>query len=138
MNRLLTILLCCLGSAALGSACARCVVQQAQVQLPQYSAQQASAGQLSITVLCQNPGDEALLELEGSAMRVSGDDLLLSLRSRGEALTLTLPGAAPLRSGLRIMGPQTLSFPLILPANQWVPVGDYSLHLTLLLHAVRP
>ncbi|MBZ9715760.1 hypothetical protein [Deinococcus multiflagellatus] len=138
MNRLLTTLLCCLSAAALGSARAACVVQQAQVQLPAYSAQQASLGQLNITVLCQDPGDEAVLELEGPALRVSGDDLLLSLRGRGEALALTVPSAAPLRTGLRIMGTQTLSFPLRLAADQWVPVGDYDLHLTLLLRPVRP
>ncbi|PTA68696.1 hypothetical protein [Deinococcus arcticus] len=137
MNRLLTVLLCCLSTTALGSGRNACVLQ-AQLHLPTYSAQQASAGQLNITVLCPEPGDEALLELEGATMQVAGDDLLLSLRGRSEALTLRVPGGAPLRSGLRIMGTQHLSFPLLLAADQWVPVGDYGLHLTLLLRAVRP
>lgn len=138
MYRILATLL----TMTLGSAGAGCVITQAQLDMPDYSALRASTGTLAVRIDCDSAQDSAYLLLEGLGLSKTPEQMLsLTIYSTTAArlyqgaapLNVTVGQGLPLLSGLNITGSQTLRFPLTARAGQWVPVGSYLLPLTLSL-----
>lgn len=144
MFRLLAPLACML----LSSAGARCVIAQAQLDMPDYSALLASTGMLAVRIECDAPTDTTQLLLEGPGLSTSiNQQLQLTVYNtaatnpvyRTQApLILTMGQGLPLLAGLNINGTQTLRFPLTAQPGQWVPVGTYSVPLSLSLRTSLP
>ena len=144
MLRSLTLIACVL----LSSAGARCMIAQAQLAMPEYSALRASTGVLAVRIECDSPDDRAQLLMEGSGLSASLDQQLQLTVYNFEAcnlpfqtqapLILTVNQGLPLMAGLDVNGSQTLRFPLTAQAGQWVPVGTYTLPLSLSLRPSLP
>lgn len=131
----------------LGSAGAGCVITQAQVDMPTYSALRASTGTLAVRIDCTSAQDSASLFLEGPGLSKTPDQTLnLTLFSTTAArhsydaapMHVTIRQGLPLMDGLNITGSQTLRFALTAQAGQWVPIGAYLLPLTLSLRPSLP
>lgn len=131
----------------LGSAGAGCVITQAQVDLPTYSALRATTGTLAVRIDCDSAQDSASLLLEGPGLSRAPDQTLRLTLYRTTAVQ-QLHDAAPIQitvgqglsliDGLNITGSQTLRFALTAQAGQWGPVGAYTLPLTLSLRPSLP
>ncbi len=144
MFRFLAPLACVL----LSSAGARCVIAQAQLDMPEYSALRASTGVLAVRIECDAPSDRTQLLLEGAGLSASLDQQLqLTVYNAASGslpfqtktpLILTISEGLPLLAGLEVNGSQTLSFPLIAQAGQWISVGIYTLPLSLFLRPSLP
>lgn len=144
MFRFLAPLACVL----LSSAGAQCVIAQAQLEMPDYSALRASTGMLAVQIVCDAPTDSTQLLLAGPGLSVSMDQQLqltvYNTATGGQPyhlqapLILTMNQGLPLLAGLGINGSQTLHFSLTAKAGQWVPVGTYSLPLSLSLRPSLP
>ncbi|PNY81078.1 hypothetical protein [Deinococcus koreensis] len=130
----------------LGQSSAQCVITQAQVDMPTYSALRATTGTLAVRIECRTPQDTARLWLEGPGLSATPDSTLsltvysaASRNVQGAApLSLTIDQGLPLLNGLPVTGSQTLRFALIAQAGQWVPVGSYTQPLTLSLRPSLP
>ncbi|MFC4454794.1 hypothetical protein [Deinococcus sonorensis] len=132
----------------LSSAGARCVIAQAQLEMPDYSALRASTGVLAVQIECEAPSDATQLLLQGPGLSVSMDQQLqLTVYNTATGtrpyqtqapLILTINQGLPLLAGLGVNGSQTLRFSLTAKAGQWVSVGTYSLPLTLSLRPPLP
>lgn len=149
MSRVLTALLrAALFCLTLGSAGAQCVITQAQLDMPEYSALRDSTGTLAVRIECASPQEGALLVLEGPGLSAAPDQKLqltvYTTQSLGRSVTdsagllITIEQGLPLLSGLNLSGTQTLRFPLTALAGQWVPVGTYTLPLSLSLRPPLP
>lgn len=144
MFRSLTLLAC----ALLSSAGARCVIAQAQLDMPEYNALRASIGALAVRIECDAPDERAQLLMAGSGLSASLDQQLqLTVYNTAATglpfqtnapLVLTVSQGLPLLAGLDVSGSQTLRFPLTAPAGQWVAVGTYALPLSLSLRPSLP
>lgn len=120
----------------LGSAHAHCSLSPA-LTLPSYSAVAVTSGTLTVTVLCDQPNERALLRLDAPLARPgTGDDLLLPLtNARRQTVLVRLMGGGLWARGTPVQGSAVLSLPVVAEANQWNGLGLFSVPITLSLQA---
>lgn len=120
----------------LGSANATCSLSPV-LTLPSYSPLAATSGTLTVTVICDQPGERAVLRLDAPMARtVAGGDVLLPLtNARQQTVMVRLVGGSLWTRGTPIRGNDVLSLPVVADANQWNGLGHFSANVTFLVQA---